>query len=894
MNSFLKEVVSDLLNQEKDFTNTTLVVPGMRPKAFIKKTFIEENFTGILPNIITIEELLEKITSIKMISGIPLWFATYHALKNATDNEKSFEDFLKFAPTLLKDFDDIDASLCDHKGLLDMMISEERIKNWGKNMDIGLSDIMSNHLGFWTDARATFYELRKNLLTEGRAYRGLLAKQAYKQTETYLQNHKENFVFIGFNALTEAEKRILLQMVESERAEVYWDADTYYLNNANQEAGDFLRDYKKVFGDKFKFISSNFIEEKDFTIINVPKQESQAKLVGNLLDKLNEEQKNKTAVVLGDEQLLPSVLNSLPDSVEKINITMGFPLASIPMAYFFKEIIKLHANREKFGNDRKYYYQNILNILTDNNFSNFFNPESAKALKNIREHNIIFYPEEKLLELGELFQIFKIPETVQEFPNLIVNWINSIQSKINTNNKDFDYQSEYLFRFRSVFQQLENHLKEFPFVDNYKTLTQLFNQLLQSESISFVGEPLVGLQLLGMLETRLLDFEHIILTSVNEGTLPLGRQENTLIPFDFRKMYKLNTFLENDAIYAYHFYRLIQRCKSATFIYNSDTEGLGSGEPSRFLLQLLMESPHKVKQITASPTFNNEEEKLFEIEKTPFVQEKLNKWKDYISPSSLGTYLWDPITFYKRYVLDLKEEDEVEEFAGDRTLGNVIHNTLEQLYLPYKDTILTPEIFKKINQEKESVFNKIADEELLKGNEKRGKNIVILKVAREMIDSVLNKDLNLCKEKQLIIRDVEPKFTATFKTPVGNEVTFKGKIDRIDEVDNQIRVLDYKTGSVKADDLNFNEKNIDKIPEDKSKAIQLAIYAYMYFDKNPHITDLTAGIFPLRYFSKDLEALKWDKNDLINQEILNHFMLQIGSLIDEILNKDIPFTEKED
>ncbi|MXV38780.1 PD-(D/E)XK nuclease family protein [Flavobacteriaceae bacterium Ap0902] len=892
MRTFLQEVVTDLMQEHTDFSKTVLVVPGMRPKAFIKKTFIEEGFQGILPEILTIEELLEKLTTLKMVSGIPLWFSTFQSYKTVTDNEKSFEDFLKFAPTLLKDFDDIDASLTNHQGLLNMMISEERIKNWGKDMDIGLSHIMSNHIGFWTDARATFYELRKTLLNEGKAYRGLLARRAKELTSNYLANHREEFIFIGFNALTQAEKEILIQMMDADRATAYWDADTYYLENKNQEAGDFLRQYRKIFGDKFKFIASNFEQTKDLTIINVPKQETQSKLVGNLLDKLNEEQKNKTAIVLGDEQLLPSVLNSLPDSVEKINITMGLPLSSIPMAFFFKEIIKLHANKEKFDVNKKYYYQNIIHILTDNNFAHLFNPESSEILNAIRTQNIIFYEEDKLTALGKVFHLFKSPKHIHDFPAMIVDWINYVQKETNTS----DFQSEYLFRFRSIFIQLDNFLKLFPYIENYKSLNQLFNQLLQSESVSFVGEPLVGLQLLGMLETRLLDFEHIIITSVNEGTLPLGRQENSLIPFDFKKNYGLNTFLENDAVYAYHFYRLIQRCTSATFIYNSDSEGLGSGEPSRFLLQLLLESPHQIKQITASPVFNKDKKIALEVEKTDFVQNKLEEWKNYISPSALGGYLWDPITFYKRYILGLREEDEVEEFAGDATLGSVIHETLDLLYRPYIDTILTPDIYKKIRQDKESVFNNIVQEMLLKGNEKRGKNIVILQVAREMIDNVLRKDLKLCQEKELIIREIEPSFHATYQTPQGHKVTFKGKIDRVDEVDNVIRVLDYKTGSVNPNDLKFTEKNIEKISTEKqsAKAIQLAIYTYMYFSAKPEMRELTAGIYPLRYFSKDIQPLQWNKNGLIITESLDHFMEPIGMLIDEILNPTIPFMAAED
>ena len=890
MRSFLTEVVEDLLTQELDFKHTTLIIPGVRPKAFLRKTFVELGYQGMLPKMITIEELLEEVTGLKMVSGVPLWFAAYNAYQSHKEDPKNFDEFLKFAPILLKDFDDIDASLCDDRGLFDNLISEERIKVWGSSMEVGLSDLMKNHLGFWTDARATFFGLRNILLEEGKAYRGLLAKKASEEIQNFVaKDSSEKYVYIGFNALTHAELNMLQYLIETEKAISYWDADVYYMNNKDQEAGDFLRKYRALFPDNFKFIHSNFEKDKALRIVNVPKQETQAKYIGYHLQELTEEEREKTAIVLADEQLLPAVLNALPENIQKLNITMGLPLQMVPISSFFKELFQLHLTREKFDKTGVYYYKNVLNLLQHSNFRGFFLPQAESLLEHLHKHNLIFVSISKLNDLSienSFYKIFDAPNSVQDLLSNIISWINLIYESGDLPTMD----QEYLFRFRSIFMQLNDLVQEHDFIDNFKVLHQLYQQLLVSESVSFVGEPLVGLQLLGMLETRLLDFEHIILASVNEGTLPLGRQENSFIPFDFRVEAKLNTFLDNDAIYAYHFYRLIQRCKSAVFLYNSDSEGMGTGEASRFLLQLKLESPHNIIEEIATPSYTKSPTSLLTIEKSDRVLIQLEKWKEKISPSSLGTYLYNPIDFYSRQILRVREEDEVEEVADDRTLGNIVHKVLEKLYSEYIDQILDEHHFKEIEKKQDSVFHRVVEEELLKGHEARGKNIIILKVAQEMISNVIKKDKLLVGDNELVIKELEKSHSRDFITPNGNKVSFFGFIDRIDQLNGITRILDYKSGSVNQAELRKTPNNVENLLKDYTgaKAIQLAMYAYMMDYKQAK-----TGIYPLRYFSKDIHYLEWEKNDLLSVEDLEPILTQVGYLIDEILNPEIPFQELE-
>lgn len=892
MQTFIDKVTEDLLNQEGDFLNTKLILPGVRPKAFIKKSILDKGYKGILPEMLTIEELLTEISGLTMISGVNLLIESYLSYQKIAKEIQPFEEFMKWMPTLLKDFDDINSSMCDDVQLLDYMVSEERIKAWGKSIDIGLSELMKNHYGFWNQATEIYYQLNNTLLKQKRAYRGLLAKEASNQLDGFIEQTKDKFVFIGFNAFTKAENQIIMTMKENKLADFYWDTDDYYMNNPIQEAGDFLRKIKSSFGkNEFKWQQNNFIKPKEIHAVSVAKQLSQANFIGNALKEMTKEERDKTAIVLADEQLLPAVLGALPNEVDRINVTMGLPLKSVPMTTFFKELFSLQTNVEKLNKKDSFYHLNVTNLLNDSQFANYFKPNSIDLIKDITNQNMVFIKENFILnglsdnKYKKIFKLYKSPNI---FLENTIDWMNLVYNEGDLSS----INSEYLFRYKTIFVQLNNLLEKHSFLNNYEVLQRLFNQLLQTENVSFIGEPLVGLQLLGMLETRLIDFENIILASVNEGVLPLGRKENSFIPFDIRRMYKLNTFLENDSIYAYHFYRMIQRCKKVTFLYNIDSEGMGTGEASRFVLQLDLESPHEVQHSVASPKFERREVEPIKIPKSADVLEALNEWKDKISPSSLNSYLYNPIDFYQKYILKLRdEEDEVEEVAGVLTMGSIVHNALEILYAPYLKQVLNEQIFKEINQKKEKLITDLFQKELLKGNDPQGKNLIIMKVVREMVDNVLEKDEKLSKDNELIIMEIEQEFTADF---VYNdiEIRFKGLVDRLDQLNGQYRILDYKTGSINKYDLILNDSKLDTLFIDYqgAKALQLIIYAYLFLQKYPN-REVVSGIYPLRYFTQDVVPLTYDNSEIISLENIDLLMEPAGNLIMNILDKEIPFIE---
>lgn len=891
MQKFLVQVIDELLKDTSNFQQQIWVIPGHRPKAFLRKYLIQKNYSGIVPQMITIEQLLSEISGLQLITDLELWFETYAAYRKTLTEHESFDEFLKWAPTLLKDFDDIDAALIEEQKLFELLVSEERIKQWGKMIDIGSSELISNHIGFWVNAQKIYQQLKADLLAKQQAYRGLNARVAAQKVDEFTtENH---YVFIGFNALTAAEEKIMKTLVLNEKAETFWDADDYYLEDNQQEAGVFLRKYKAMFPQELRWSHQEFSKPKKIKYVQIPKQVAQAQYVGEELAKLRETERDNTAVVLADETLLPAVLNALPAQLKKTNVTMGMPLKSIPMANFFKEVFALFQNKEKFKQSQAFYFKNVQKILNNSYFGHYFLPEKTKLNLGIVQQNMIFVSIKHIKEsLGDnpFSSLFQNAETPEVFVNHLIEWVNVFYEKAALN----DWDAEYLFRFRSLFVQLKNLMEAYPWIENFKLLYSLYLQLLQSEKISFVGEPLAGLQILGVLETRLLDFENIILCSANEGVIPQGRKENSLIPFDFRTHYALPTFLENDAIFAYHFYRMFQRSSSATFLYNTDSDGLGNGEMSRFLQQLDWESSHEIEKVVAGPEFSKSEASTqFNIEKTPIVLEKLDQWKERISPSSLATYLRDPIRFYERYILKIREEDEVEESAGQQTLGNAVHKILEEIYTPYLNEILKPNTFKKINQEKTKIISEVFESELLKGNKAVGKNVLIMKIAEEMVNNVLKKDQIFSSKNELIVTGLEEKISASYKLEDGEEIQFSGYIDRIEKRNGEFWILDYKTGKFDARDLKLKAEKYPQILENYKleKPIQLSLYAYMFL-KQKNEKEVLSGIYPLRYFGKEVHPLSLDNETILRQENLLEVMSHIGDLVAHILNPEVPFSEE--
>jgi len=896
MEKFIDKVVSELIQNNTHFENTTIILPGNRAKLFFRKSFQRQLKNVLLPRFLSMDEFMSELSGLHSVSQIQLWFLAYDAYLKIAENPLPFEEFLKWISTLQKDFDDIHSALVHPNQIFNYLVSAERIKKWGQEgLEIGSNLLMERHLHFWEMAQKLFFQLNEDLEKKGWGYRGLMYKKAVENLPRFIENSTNEFVFAGLNALSNAERKILFELEKMGRAQVFWDSDVYYLENENQEAGYFLRDYKTSLSN-WNWEFDHFSKPKVIEATGIGKRVGQAKYLHSILEEIPENEYSETAVVLAEEILLPAVLSSIPEKISKANITMGFPLNKSTMAYFFRSVFELQMNREKLGNGKTYYFRNVLDVL-DNAVLKEKSTISEKLTLKIRRENYIFSTPKFLkeqLEKSVFADFFEIPTDIFSFVDQLQKWIDRQMKSDEIQINELD--KEYLYRFSLLFTQLKTELKGFSHIGDFKTLYVLYNRLLQNETISFVGEPLEGIQILGLLETRLLDFKNVILLSANDGILPPGRVENSFIPYEIRREMGLNTFTENDAVFAYHFYRLIQRAETVQLIYNLESDALGSGEKSRFIKQIEIESGHEIRNKIALPQFEFPDHQDLMIPKSETVKMALQKWTENgISPSSLNSYLRNPIEFYQQKVLNLEEFEEAEETVGARILGNIVHKSLEELYQDLLGKILIPADILPLLENLEPVVEKYFKSEYKSEDFKRGKNFLIYKIAYSFVENVLKNDLQICRESELVILNLEEKAEVDFKLLSGQIVKLKGVIDRIDSVNGQKRLIDYKTGYLNDNELKVTPEKLLKVFQENnfSKSLQLFFYAQLFFGKFEN-QSVQFGIYPLKLPKKGVVPLTYDKENQLDNSILDLIYEPLSSLIEEILNPEIPFMENRE
>ncbi|GGG48923.1 PD-(D/E)XK nuclease family protein [Epilithonimonas arachidiradicis] len=891
---FLQKIISELLENRHDISGLDIVLPGKRPMVFIKRILKEKHYQGLLPNFVTIDELIAELSENVEIKGIALWLFAFR-IYNKIDASEDFSGFLKWFPTLQKDWDDMMKFSDDDQKILLWMLDEERIKNWGENLGDD-DNPRKRNLNFWRKMNEFLPLLKSELKKENLATSGMLYQDAFSAIENFAKQTNRQFVFCGFNALSRVEEQLVRQLLQWNKAETYFQADQYYIDDERQESGKFLRETLKwkEFNDSrdFKWIENQFSQPKNIKTYEVSGNIVQAKFLPEILKKIPKKELSETALVLLDENLLPAVLDSL-NVVESVNITMGFPLKNLSFSNAIKKVFYLQKQQEK--KTSSYYYADVLPILEE--LPN--DEKDSEIIRNfifsIEERNIVYISKTLLQELlGNLsyFQLLQKPENYQTFLDLLIKFCYELKFK-----ELDDIQYENIALFENVFKIIKNQLLPYQIDVKIETLEVLINQLVNSESIDFVGEPLAGFQIMGLLETRLLNFKNIILLSVNEGKLPLGNTQNTYIPFDVRKNFGLNTFLENDSIYAYHFYRLIQNSENVHLLYNALSSGVNTGEKSRFITQLEMESPHHIEHIIIENSSEPIAQELMKIEKNEEVMRLLNEWKNRVSPSHLVTYLYNPIDFYLNNLLKTRETNEIEEELSQRNYGNLVHYALQFLHEPIKGKILSVNDLEDLLQQTDSAID-FAIGKLKHQQEfyERGMNYIHKEIAKRVVRNIVEYDLELVKNgSALEILDLEKEINCDFFLDENqtDKISFYGFIDRIDKLDGVTRVIDYKTAKPKNLTINLGKNKEEKLPElffrdDYKQALQLSIYKYCIRNVlNINPDNIETAIWSFAEVNNGPQKLNFI--DIEDSEVED----SIRNLIFEILNSEVPFEEKE-
>ena len=912
--TFLNQLAKQIIEKYSDaLSDITVILPNKRAKVFLinelKKTTSKTIFS---PEIISIEEFVQNIAGIRTIDSVELLFEFYEVYCSVEKNNAldEFENFANWAKTLLQDFNEIDRYLLDPDKILKYLENIKEIEHWSVDVN-KRTELIAKHLIFWKKLPLYYHSLYRHLFNKGIGYQGLIYREAKENLNHFTENlNNQTFLFAGFNALNQAEEYIVQHLLAIDKAEVFWDIDEIFLKDEMHDAGLFQRKFKKDWNfygsNPYQWISREFSTEKNIEIISTPKAIGQAKIVGNLIEKLTEKDNlQNVAVVLGEENLLLPILYSLPKNVEALNITMGFSSKNNPAQLLISKLFKLHVNTTN-RNSSSYtmYFKDVLDVLTNPLIEPYV--EATALVNKINRNNFSFISWNRLHELyakeNTLFELlFKKWDTNPiQFLENIGKILVYIKDKLSSDNEEEKITNAFVYSVYKIINKLISYFSNQNTITDLKTLASIYKQVINVAEVSFEGEPLEGLQIMGVLESRVLDFETVIITSVNEGKFPAGKSNNSFIPYDVKREYGLPTYKEKDAIYTYHFYHLLQRAKNIYLLYNSDSEGFDAGEKSRFITQLEIEKQpnHTLTHSFYNPIVPAIAQEVMVIKKSELVQNRLKEIAEKgFSPSSLTSYIRNPIQFYFQRVLHIKETDEVEENIAINTLGTIIHGALEELYKPFIGRILTVSDIKicysKVETEVTSQFKEVYKE----GEIKTGRNLLAFEVAKRNVENFLRaeeKEIEKGEEIQIIALET------TFERQITDSrlpfpVLIKGNVDRIELRNGRIRIIDYKTGKVEQKSVTLSDWNGLTADIKNDKIIQVLAYAFMY-ETHAKDREIEAGIVSFKNMKAGFLPFRFkvDKEnfEIITPEILADYLNEIVILLLEIFDKTIPFEEK--
>jgi len=902
MKSFLLDVVLEVINKNTDIENIVFVLPNQRAGVYLQKALKNELYkTTFFPQIITFDNLAEQIAGRLKTPSIELLFDFYSVYleKTVVEKRETFEQFSSLATTILNDFNDIDAYLVNPKDIFSTLKEINKLHNWNPN-----TDLTKNYLSFFKNLEKYHKSFYQFLSSNQKGYQGLILRDAVMGLQHFISNTQKQYIFVGFNHLKKSEFQIIEELLAADRASVYFDSNKSFVKQ-NTSLGVFIKQHQTLW-EKYKsnIFESNELDNFDkdkIEMIGIPKNVGMLKYTGELLKNLPDY--NEVAIVLADQNVLTTALNSIPKTVNEVNITMGFPLKNFPISDLIKQYFELHLTRENAINKTTFYYKSVFQLLQHPLIRTHFKGVEKLTQQLSLQNKVYITSKEIKLHLDDdytqfsLQTLFEIVESdeIQLVLSKINEFINFLKDKVS------GFEKEVLYRHFQLNQQLIQLTTKYKYISNLKSLFQVYKQLLHSESVNFIGEPLQGLQIMGFLETQALDFKHILLTSMNEGVLPKGKHSDSFIPFDVRKHYGLLTYQEEDAIQAYHFYRLIQRAEKVSLLYNAQSDTFGGGEKSRFLTQLLWKYP-SISQKIINPEVSANTVALKSIRKTPEIIEKLQQLANKgFSPSTLTSYLYNPIEFYHQKILGVKELEEVEETLAENTMGTVIHESLEELYKPFLQQVLDEAILKTILSRVTDQVKKSFKDVYKNGQYNQGKNKLIFEVIINFVNRFIKDEIKQIKEGRVIriLALEKPLKTAIHFKSFDFPINFGGIVDRIDEVDGIVRIVDYKSGKVEKNQLLLHDFSNILLDYKYTKALQVMLYAYMYSQQKDYDSSkkLQAGIVSFKNLNAGFIPINFGSYRKVDYSITNDyfdgFLEVLESLLVLIFDPTIPFIESE-
>lgn len=943
MESFLKLVAADLYKHtEGNLAHTAVVFPNKRAGLFFNEYLVQESESPIWsPAYVSISELFRSLSPWEVGDPVKLVCELYKIFRRETQSTETLDDFYFWGEMLISDFDDADknkvdtdklfSNLQDLRNIMDDYTfiddeQEEAIRQFFQNFSIERRTALKERFISLWDVLGNIYKgFRESLASQNIAYEGMM----YRHVIEHLNVDKlpyEKYVFVGFNVLNKVEHTLFTQLKDAGKAVFYWDYDEFYMKENRQavthEAGEFIRRNLRDFpsplsGELFK----NLSKPKEVHYIASSTENAQARYLPQWIRNNLTTPEKETAVVLCNEALLQPVLHSLPAEVKHVNITMGFPLSQTPVYSFLIALLELHTHGFNFKSGR-YTFQSVVTLLK-HPYTRQLTGQAELLEKELTRNNR-FYPlpgelgkDEFLTRLftplsGNLNLCIRLSETLQQ--------VAGIYQANTSGTEDTDafnqLYRESLFKAYTTINRFRTLIEEDELTVQSETFRRLLVKVLSATNIPFHGEPAIGMQVMGVLETRNLDFRHLVLLSVNEGQLPKSGGDSSFIPYNLRKAFGMTTIEHKIAVYAYYFYRLLQRAERITLMYNTSSDGLNRGEWSRFMLQFLIEWPHPITRQFLEAGQSPQGTSPITVEKTPDVMRRMQSLFDVranpkakFSPSALNYYLDCPLKFYYRYVAGLSAPDEVSAEIDSATFGSIFHYAAEHIYKDLTthgkvinkealETLLRNEV--KLQDYVDTAFKKLFFN--VPQNEKpeyNGVQLINSAVIARYLKQLLQNDLRYAPFT-FIASEMEVDEPIDIQTPKGViKSRIGGIIDRMDSKDGTLRIVDYKTGG-DADTPPHVESLF--IPDKKRSnyVFQTFLYAAIMCRKQPTMKIAPALLYIHRAATETYSPVIQMGEPRKPKEAVEDFSKyekeyreRLQGLLEEIFNPEKSFTQTE-
>ena len=925
------------------------------------------------PTILTVSELFLRLTDKQPADRIRMLFLLYRIYTRHSHSEEGFDDFICWGEMLLNDFDDIDKYLVDAASLFTNVADLQSIDKefnylqpeqieaiqsfWSSFQQHRVGENRQDFIDFWKHLYAVYSDLRQTLAAEGSGYEGMIYREvAEKMKQGTLDGLPfEKIVFVGLNAISAAEKELMKGLQRQGIADFYWDNGSPMLLDEDNKASFFIREHLRSFPSAYP-LPEEELNCPEIDLIGIPSYTGQAKQVHSILKEIvaentdfDPEEALQTAIVLPDEQLLIPVLHSIPEEFTRINVTLGYSLSGTPIASLMESILNLQKRVRWVDDSLFFYHREVLSILNHQYVISASPDETSALLKEITEQNRIYVSSSDLNRLPLLGLIFQPVQDVSEISGYLIRILRELNRIITSLNPDAnnpnrvpnpvrvsvdeqddadavnpvrisvdeqdgavtmgELEQEFVYHYFTMVNRLKEMIDASEIQLSVDTFSRLLKRLIDPITIPFQGRPLSGIQIMGVLETRVLDFDRLIILSMNEGIFPKRQTSGSLIPYHLRCGFGLPTVDHQDSIWTYHFYRLIARAKKVSLLYDTRTEGLQTGEVSRFVHQLKY---HYGVQIHCKPVVFNissSQPIALQVEKTTEVMAKLQAYRKgngkALSASKINMYVDCPLKFYFSAIEKLKEEEDISESVENKEFGSIFHQIVEWLFQPFCNSTVTADVLKLHAKEHAltQAIHRAFSELFFHSKEVKslsGQHYLTGEMIRKYVLKLIDNDLKITPFRYI---DSEKTIQCPIRLTDGTDIQLTGIIDRLDEVGGSVRVVDYKTGAKKKLEILTAESLFDRSDEKRQPAImQVFMYAWMmkYAQNIPNeggIPIQPALYYVRNFFLNDFDAVIYygkEKRPVTDFEAYrDQFEDCLRSILDQLFDDSIPFSQTE-